>query len=69
MKYTGKATDTFLRLKIWLPQTLSQLFMLQVEQTTLELLMLVLEFRVNCRLKNTQRNFHWNQWKILNEDA
>ena len=40
--------------------------MLQVEQTTL---MLVSDFKVNSRLKNTQRNFQWNPWNALNQDA
>ena len=31
--------------------------------------MLVLDFKVNSRLKNTQRNFQWNPWNALNEDA
>ena len=31
--------------------------------------MLVSDFKVNSRLKNTQRNFQWNSWNALNEDA
>ena len=31
--------------------------------------MLVLDFKVNFRLKNTQRNFQWNPWNALNEVA
>ena len=34
-----------------------------------ELLMLVSDFKVNSRLKNTQKNFQWNPWNTLNEDA
>ena len=34
-----------------------------------ELLMLVLDFKENSRLKNTQRNFQWNPWNALNKDA
>ena len=40
--------------------------MLQVQQTTLKLLMLVSDVKVNSRLKNTQRNFQWNPWNALN---
>ena len=32
-----------------------------------ELLMLVSDFKVKCRLKNTQRHFH--PWNPLNKDA
>ena len=31
--------------------------------------MLVLDFNVNSRLKNAQRNFQWNPWNALNKDA
>ena len=71
MKYMGKIADTFLWLKIRLPQTLS----LQAKSyaagraNKTELLMLVSDFKVNSRLKNTQRNFQWNRWNTLNEDA
>ena len=34
-----------------------------------ELLMLFPDFKVNSRLKNTQRNFQWNPRNALNEDA
>ena len=71
MKYMGKTTDTFLWLKIRLPQTLS----LQAKSyaagraNNTKLLMLVSDIKVNSRLKNTQRNFQWNPWNALNEDA
>ena len=71
MKYMGKRTDMFWWLKIWLPQTLS----LQAKSyvagraNNTELLMLVSEFKVNSRLKNIQRNFQWNPWNALKEDA
>ena len=73
MKYMGKRTDTYVFwwLKIRLPQTLS----LYAESyaagraNNTKLLMLVSDFKVNYRLKNTQRNFQWNQWNSLDEDA
>ena len=71
MKYMGKTTDTFLWLKIRLPRTLS----LQAKSyaagraNNTQLLMLVSDVKVNSRLKNTQRNFQWNPWNALNEDA
>ena len=34
-----------------------------------KLLMLVSDVKVNSRLKYTQRNFQWNPWNALNEDA
>ena len=34
-----------------------------------ELLMLVSDFKVNSKLKNTQRYFQWNLWNALREDA
>ena len=55
----GKTTDTFLWLKIRLPQTLS----LEAKSyaagraNNTKLLMLVLDVRVNSRLKNTQGIF------------
>ena len=67
----GKTTDTFLWLKIRLPQNLS----LQAKSyaagraNNTKLLMLVSDVKVNSRLKNTQRNFQWNPWNALNEDA
>ena len=67
----GKTTDTFLYLKIRLPQTLllySKSYAAGRASNT-ELLMLVSDFKVNSRLKNTQRNFQWNPWNVLNEDA
>ena len=30
---------------------------------------IVSEFKVNSRLKNTQRNFQWNPWNALNKDV
>ena len=30
---------------------------------------IVSDFKVNSRLKNTQRNFQWNPWNAPNEDA
>ena len=59
MKYMGKRTDTFWWLEILLPQTLS----LKAKSyaagraNNIELLMLVSDFKVNSRLKNTQRIF------------
>ena len=63
MNYMGKITDTFWWLKIQLPQTLS----LQAKSyaagraNNTKLLMLVSDFKVNSRLKNTQRNFQMAQ--------
>ena len=57
IKYMGKTTDKFGRSKFRLPQThhFKPKLVLQVEQTTyIELLMLVLDFVMNSRLKNTQ---------------
>ena len=34
-----------------------------------ELLILVLDFKLNSSLKNSQRNFQWNLWNAFNEDA
>ena len=35
-----------------------------------ELLMLVSDFKINSRLKNTQRHFQWKMpWNALNEDV
>ena len=71
MKYMGKTTDTFLWLKIRLPQTLS----LQAKSyaagraNNTKLLMLVSDIKVNSRLKNAQRKFQWNPWNALNEYA
>ena len=31
--------------------------------------MLVSDFKVNSRLKNTQKNIQWNLWNALNKDA
>ena len=53
-KYIGKTTDKFGRLKFQLPQThhFNPKLVLQVEQTiNIELLMLVLDFIMNSRLK------------------
>ena len=67
----GKTTDTFLWLKIQLPLTLS----VQAKSyaagrvNNIKLLMLVSDFKVNSRLKNTQRNFQWNPWNALNKNA
>ena len=63
----GKTTDMFLWLKIRLsttnrPYHYKPKVLLQVEQTTLKLLMLVSDFKVNYKLQNTQRNFQWNPW-------
>ena len=67
----GKTTDMFLWLKIRLPQTLSlqAISYAAGRANNTELLMLVSDFKVNSRLKNTQRNFQWNPWNALNEDA
>ena len=66
----GKTTDMFLWLKIRLPQTLLLLAKSYAagRANNTELLMLVLDFKVNSRLKNTQRNFQWNPWNALNKD-
>ena len=67
----GKRTNTFWWLKICLPQALP----LQAKSyatgraNNTELLMLVSDFKVNSRLKTTQRNFQWNPWNALMEDA
>ena len=53
MKYIGKTTDTFWWLKLHKPYRYKAKVMLQVEQITPELLMLVSDFNVNSRLKNT----------------
>ena len=71
MNYMGKTTDTFLWLKIWLPQTLllyAKSYAAGRANNT-KLLMLVSDVKVNSRLKNTQRNFQWNSWNALNEGA
>ena len=64
----GKTIDTFLWLKIQPPRTLSLLAKSYAASraNNTELLMLVSDFKVNSRLKNTQRNFQWN---ALNEDV
>ena len=69
--FHGKTTDTFLWLKIRLPQTLSLLAKTYAagRANNTELLMLVSDFKVNARLKNTQTDFPWNPWNALNEDA
>ena len=71
MKYMGKTTDMFLWLKIRLPQTLSLLAKTYAagRANNTELLMLVSDFKMNSRVKNTQRNFQWNPWNTLNEDV
>ena len=70
MKYVGKTTDSFLWLKIRLPQTLSlsakSYAAGRANNTVTKLLMLVSDVKVNSRLKNTRRNFQWN---ALKEDA
>ena len=67
----GKTTDTFLWLKIWLPQILLLLAKSYAagRANNTELLMLVADFKENSRLKNTQRNLQWNPWNPLNKDC
>ena len=67
----GKRTDTFLWLKIQLSHTLLLCAKSYVagRANNTELLMLVSDFKVNPRLKNTQRHFQWNSWNALNGDA
>ena len=67
----GKRTDTFLWLKIQLSHTLLLCAKSYVtgRASNTELLMLVSDFKVNPRLKNTQRHFQWNSWNALNGDA
>ena len=60
IKYMGKTTDMFGRLKFWLPQNPS--FQAKTcaagRANNIDLLMLVLDFVVNSRLKNTQWHFY-----------
>ena len=67
----GKTTDTFLWLKIRLPQNLSLYAKSYAagRANNTKLLMLVSDVEVNSRLINTERNFQWNPWNALNEDA
>ena len=55
-----KTTDMFQRLRFWLPQNLP--FYVKIyaagRASKVELLMLVLDFKVDYRLKNTQRYFY-----------
>ena len=70
MGYTGKTTNiaTFEKLKYLLPQSLATILnLIYAADTTsnIELLMLVIDFKVGYRLYITQRYLH----EILNEDA
>ena len=72
MKYMGKTPDILSwQLKFWLSQNL----LLQANScaaggtSNTELLMPVSDFKVNSRLKNTQRVFQWYPWNTLNENA
>ena len=60
MKYMGKRTDRFGRMKLQPPQTLP--FKAKTNaasrESKIELLILVSDFTVNSRLKNTQRHFY-----------
>ena len=63
----GKTTDMFGRLKFRLPQNLP--FWTKTcaagRANNIELLMLVLDLKVDFRLKNTQRYFCGNAWNVL----
>ena len=62
MKYMGKTTDTFGRLKFQLPQTLpfQAKTCIAGRASKIELLMLVLDFMGIYRLKNTQWHNYGN---------
>ena len=54
MKYMGKTTDMFGRMKFWLAQNFTYAIS---RESRIELSMLFSDFMVNSRLKNTQRYF------------